>query len=278
MRRTLLLCLLLALAGVLPANGQLPRGSLFIIGGGEISDSMRREILQEAQWKKGDALMIITLASSEGAASYTWHNEAFKKLTGEDATRYDSADLHDPVKTAAIANSRIIFLGGGDQDRFMRLSTGTPVKEFIRAAYYKGSLVAGTSAGASMMSKRMITGNSLKDTAYQPTFPVLQKNNLEIKEGLGLLDSVMIDQHFIKRSRYNRMLSAVMENKGFQCIGIDESTAVIVKKGRARVSGESQVLLFTNAKQVHSGRHDVLAAASIVLSVYISGESFLIKK
>lgn len=275
MKRFILLVLLL---GHTMLYAQRPKGSLFIIGGGEISDTMRQEILQEAHWKKGDHLMIITLASTEGKESYDWHNEAFKKLTGENSTWFDSADLHDPVKIAAIQQSRIIFLGGGDQDRFMKLIAGTTIKTLIQQAYRNGAVIAGTSAGASVMSNRMITGNSLTDTAYSATFPVLKKNNLEVKVGLALLDSVIIDQHFVKRSRYNRMLSAVMENPGYQCIGIDESTAIVVKNGIARVTGESQVLLFTNAKQVHTGNENRLAASSISISILLRGEKFAIKK
>ena len=93
----------------------------------------------------------------------------------------------------------------------MRIIKNTPVKEAIREARNNGALIAGTSAGASVMSKRMITGNALMDTVLSPTFKRLSKGNLELKEGLGLLDSVIIDQHFVVRSRYNRMLSAIME-------------------------------------------------------------------
>jgi len=75
--------------------------------------------------------------------------------------------------------------------------------------------VGGTSAGAAVMSKRMITGNQLRDTAYASTFPVLLDSNLELKEGLGLLDSVFVDMHFVTRSRYNRLIEAIIEHPNF---------------------------------------------------------------
>src|SRR5258706_12709962 len=96
---------------------QIPahKGKLFIIGGGEISDSFRMQILTTAHWKKGDLIAAVTLASGYGDSAYTWMNEDFKKLTGEDCLKFDSAAVYDPQKIAALKKASIIFLGGGDQ-------------------------------------------------------------------------------------------------------------------------------------------------------------------
>ena len=66
---------------------------------------------------------------------------------------------------------------------------------------------------------------------------------MEFHEGLGLLDSVIIDQHFIVRSRYNRMLSALAAFPTFTCVGIDESTAIVVHHKEVKIVGESQVIV-----------------------------------
>lgn len=253
------------------------KGKLFIIGGGEISDSFRMQVLTTAKWKKGDVIAAVTLASGYGDSAYIWMNDDFKKLTGEDCLRFDSAAVHDPQKIAALKKAKIIFLGGGDQERFMRIIKNTPVKESIRAARNNGALIAGTSAGAAVMSELMITGNALLDTVLSSTFKRLSKGNLELKEGLGLLDSVIIDQHFVVRSRYNRMLSAIMEHPDYNCIGINESTAIIIDNGWATVAGESQVIVFSNPRKVHATANHALAASSVQLSVYVAGEKFKIK-
>ena len=254
------------------------KGKLFIIGGGHISDSFRLQILTTAHWKKGDLIAAVTLASGYGDSAYIWMNDDFKKLTGEDCLKFDSAAAFDPQKIAAIKKAKIIFLGGGDQERFMRIIQNTPVKQAIQQARNNGALIAGTSAGASVMSASMITGNALLDSAQASTFKRLSRGNLELKEGLGLLDSVIIDQHFVVRSRYNRMLSAIMEYPYYNCIGINESTAVIVDNGWATVAGESQVIVFSKPLQVHTTANKDLAAASVQLGVYVAGEKFRIKQ
>ena len=253
------------------------KGKLFIIGGGTITDSLRAQLLTAGQWKKGDVIAAVTLASGYGDSAYIWMNDDFKKLTGEDCLRFDSAAAHDPEKIAALKTAKIIFLGGGDQERFMRIIRNTLVKETIRAARNNGALIAGTSAGASVMSEAMITGNALVDTVLASTFKRLCTGNLELKEGLGLLDSVIIDQHFVVRSRYNRMLSAIMEHPGYNCIGINESTAIIVDNGWATVAGESQAIVFSQPKNVHTTANHTLAASSVQLGVFVAGEKFRIK-
>ena len=271
-------CVLLMVITIKAQDKQsLHKGKLFIIGGGTISDALRMQILHTGHWKKGDMIAAVTLASGYGDSAYTWMNDDFKKLTGEDCLRFDSAAVYDAQKIEALKKATIIFLGGGDQERFMRIIKNTPVKEAIREARNNGALIAGTSAGAAVMSERMITGNALLDTMLSPTFKRLSKGNLELKEGIGLLDSVIIDQHFVVRSRYNRMLSAIMENPGYNCIGINESTAIIVDKGWATVAGESQVIVFSNPRRVHTTASHALAAASVQLAVYVPGEKFRIK-
>lgn len=272
--------LLILLYAFSPTNAQplskVPKGNLFIIGGGEISDSLRKEILITADWKKGDMIAAVTLASTWDSA-FIYTNEVFKRLTGQDCISIDSASIHNPLTLDSLKKARIIYLGGGDQDRFMNLIKGTVVKQIIREAYYKGAVIAGTSAGASVMSEKMITGNSTRDKDYAATFQEIYTGNLEIKEGLGLLDSVIIDQHFVVRSRYNRMLTAVLDYPGYQCIGINESTAIIVTNKKAKVTGESQVILFSQP----TGRKKLngyLGANKIQLSVFLPGDQFHIKR
>lgn len=262
----------------LAAMGQYKnaKGTLFIIGGGTIDDSLRINILKEANWKKQDGIVIVTLASTVSQESFDYSNEAFKKQTGEQCIHFDSASIHDAKKIEALKKAKIIYLGGGAQDRFMHLIENTQIGKIILEAYTKGALIAGTSAGAAVMSKMMITGNGLIDTAYSSTFKMMKKGNLEISTGLGLLDSVIIDQHFVVRSRYNRLLSAQFEFPSHQCIGIDESTAIIIKNNVARVTGEGQVLVLNNAKLNHI-THTNSFNGSASISIFTAGNNFPIK-
>ncbi|NJW55465.1 cyanophycinase, partial [Salinimicrobium sp. CDJ15-91] len=76
------------------------------------------------------------------------------------------------------------------------------------------------------------------------------------------------------RSRYNRLLTAMIENPVIKGIGIDESTAILVKNGKAEVVGESQVIVFSNPKASKNTSKGKLAARGLVLDIYLEGDKF----
>jgi cyanophycinase len=133
----------------------------------------------------------------------------------------------------------------------------------MRRARENGAMIAGTSAGAAVMSRIMMTGNSLKDTTKRSTFPVLRAGNLELSTGLAFLDSVIIDQHFLERSRFNRLLSAKIEHPAYDCIGIEESTALTVNGSSATVAGRNQVVVIGLSKDIHVSPSGRLAARNM---------------
>jgi len=161
----------------------------------------------------------------------------------------------------------------------LKLVLNTPIHKAICVAYKRGSTIAGTSAGAAVMSKQMITGNQLLgDTTYFETFNKLWNNNIEFAEGLGLLSSVIIDQHFIVRSRYNRLLSALAKFPDYTCIGIDESTAIIVDQNKVTVTGEGQVVKLCCLKNLPIKKtNSLIKFQDAQLSIYTSGDSFKLK-
>lgn len=257
---------------------QYPEGKLFIIGGGDRGDSLMRIMLDASGWKPGDLITAITLPSGWGDSAYIWLNDDFKKLTGYNCVKFDSAAIGVPEKQDSLRRSKLIFISGGDQNKMMSLIKGTQIKAIINEAYAEGALIGGTSAGASIMSEHMITGDGLVDTVYASTFSVLWKGNLELREGLGLLDSVVIDQHFVARSRYNRLLSAVLEYPYLQAVGIDEGTAILVSQGKATVVGVSQVITLSPPEVITGDSDTLLAGRGIEISVYTEGEEFFIRQ
>lgn len=96
---------------------------------------------------------------------------------------------------------------------------------------------------------------------------------MEIREGLGLLPNAIIDQHFIWRMRMNRLITVAIENPDEICIGIDESTAILVKGNQAEVVGKYQVIVLKNndGKTVQDG---LLGAENMSLGVYLPGQTF----
>src|SRR5690349_10298961 len=113
----------------------------------------------------------------------------------------------------------------------------------------RGALLEEQVPAPPSLSKVMITGNELKHPEYPSTIENIEEGNIETKPGLGLLETVMIDQHFLKRSRHNRLISAVIEYPDQKCVGIDESTAILVKGNEAEVVGDNQVIIFENPKK-----------------------------
>ena len=159
----------------------------------------------------------------------------------------------------------------------MKVVLNTRLYAAIHKAYENGATVAGTSAGAAVMSKYMITGKQLQDTAYKETFDRLWDGNIEFEQGMGLVTSVIIDQHFLKRSRYNRLISALAAHPTFDCIGIDEGTALIIHGKQVTVAGVSQVVRLTDPKNLKVTPDHLLKMDGLQFRLYTAGDQFNLK-
>jgi cyanophycinase len=153
----------------------------------------------------------------------------------------------------------------------------TPILEALKEAYANGAVISGTSAGAAVMSRRMITGNQLRYPDTDGGFTTIESDNIEIGEGLGFLQNVIIDQHFIKRERLNRLIAASLENPDQICVGIDESTAIVVEGEFATVVGISQVVVLRNKLKKTNTNGSLLGTESLEMSVYLPGDRFRLR-
>jgi len=259
-------------------NSEKTNGTLYIIGGGKRTTDMIKEIAQLATLSDTAYGMVLTMASEEPDTAAFYAKKQFSDLGYKNifSVVYDSINQINPSTIDSIKKASLIYISGGDQNKFMQKVLNTDVYQAIHIAYKTGATIAGTSAGAAVMSKRMITGNQLIDSTYTGEYRNIVSNNIEIGQGLGFLDSCIIDQHFIRRMRMNRLISVSIENPKFQCIGIDESTAIIVKNDSARVSGISQVIVLEsiNNKKVEQ---NLLGNQNMLLQVFLPGEKFKIK-
>lgn len=255
------------------AQSKNKAGSLFIIGGGNRSDSLMKQMVTTANFRAGDYIVVLPMASAEPEAGFSLISRQLAKHTGAVIRNFDFAANEAGHKqwVDSLSRARLIYILGGDQNRFMKTVLNTPVYKAIHQAYKNGATIAGTSAGAAVMSKYMITGQQLKDTVYKETFDKLLDKNIAFAEGLGLLPEVIIDQHFIKRSRYNRLLSALAEKPGFVCVGIDEGTAIIVRGERATVAGESQVVRIAAPKESKT-TNGLLRFQNIQFGLFTAGD------
>lgn len=256
-----------------------PEGNLFIIGGGNRSDSLMLDLLKTAQLKDKDYIVVLPMSGAEPDTSFFYFKDQVATLCRNTIANLNFTKENSNNKTwlDSLKKAKLIFITGGDQSRFMSVVLNTPIYTAIHEAYQNGATISGTSAGAAVMSKYMITGNQLLgDTTYSATFDRLWKDNIEFTQGLGLLDSIIIDQHFIVRSRYNRLLSALYAFPAFTCIGIDESTAIIFHKNKITVAGKGQVIVFSNMENRKDVR-DMIKFSDIHLGIFTAGDSFEVR-
>ncbi|MBU2649608.1 MAG: cyanophycinase [Bacteroidetes bacterium] len=253
-----------------------PKGTLYIIGGGKRPEAMVREMISLSGADSSGYIIILPMASEEPDSSAFYAARQFSMLGIQSIAAMNILDAnvcsHDRLDS--IRGAAMIYITGGDQQRFMDIVLQTPVHEAIRSAFNEGSLIAGTSAGAAVMSRLMITGNEFKHPEYTGDFRTIEAGNMEIKEGLGLVDDIIVDQHFVKRMRMNRLISVALENPGVLCAGIDEATALVIHGRKGRVSGESQVILIRFDGIYKTNEKGLIAGRGLQLDILLPGESF----
>ena len=253
------------------------KGKLFIIGGGSRPDFLVDRMVKEAGLNPGDAVAIFPQASSEQDSSFYYAKQQFEKRNLKAVNyAFKKGEKLPSSKLDSLKKAKLIYVGGGDQVIFMDIINTYPeVKNILKESYEKGNMIAGTSAGAAIMSEVMITGNQLKYKDYDNTFDNIESQNVETSSGMGFIKSAVIDQHFVVRSRYNRLLSLIIENPGYQGIGIDEGTAILVKNNnKAEVVGRAQVIVFKNPKNSKSSYTEKLGSRGITLDIYLNGDEF----
>ena len=242
MKYTLLVITIIWLAAA-TAFGQNTKGNLFIIGGGDRPLSMMQQMIATAQLHQKDYVAVLPMSGTNPDTSFFYIKEDIKKVCNNAIVMFNftKATVNNQQWLDSLQHAKLIFITGGDQSRFMDIVLHTPIHEAIKKDFVNGATIAGTSAGAAMMSQQMITGNELLgDSIGSGPFTKINYNMVEIKEGLGLITTAIIDQHFIIRSRYNRLLSVLAANPTLQCIGIDEATAIIIQDKKVTVSAKAR--------------------------------------
>ena len=150
-------------------------------------------------------------------------------------------DANADAALALLGEATGIFVTGGDQARLIELLTGTRVMECIRGRNAAGVVVAGTSAGASIVAGHALVGG----TGLAPSNDAAaRKGIVALAAGWGLLQDLIIDQHFSQRGRLGRLLAAFAANPGLIGIGLDEDTAVLIdREGLLETLGSGMVTI-----------------------------------
>lgn len=204
-------------------------GSLLIVGGGYVPDSIRLRFLDLAGGKKA-RLVVIPTASELGHKTGVFHSyESWKAEPAASVTMLHTLDrtrANDPNFIKPLTEATGVWLGGGDQSRLTAAYRGTAVMRELHKLLERGGVVGGTSAGAAAMSALMIVSGN----------PVAK-----VGEGLDLVQDVVIDQHFHNRNRLKRLQGVLERHPTYMGLGIDEETAVVLKGHKATVLGNANV-------------------------------------
>ena len=269
---------------VIPGPGAAA-GTLLIVGGGPIPDLLIRRFVELAGGAGKARIVDFPMASEDPEAGIEMVKE-FEKL-GAKAERVvlDRAAASSEGAARKLDGVTGIWFGGGDQARLTAAIGGTPVERAIRERYRAGAAVGGTSAGAAVMSTPMITGDEKQPGGSRPpkdpadsssAFMTIARDNIVTKEGFDLLPGAIVDQHFVRRRRLNRLISLVLEHPDRVGVGIDESTALEVgPDGLWKVLGESVAVVY-DARQarITPQAQAPLGAADVKMSVLPAGSVY----
>jgi cyanophycinase len=245
-----------------PASNSI-KGQLVVVGGGTTTSQIMDKTLELAGGKSTRVAIIAEANPEYGPGSVT----QWKRTEAASVTLINPRQPEAAIRTIREAN--LIWLPGGLQGVFMNSIQGTGIAETVRARYREGAIVGGTSAGAAVMSRKMIGGRSDLDTLMAGATPFLM-------DGLGLWPQVIVDQHFLQKGRFNRLTLAVLEYPELVGIGIDEETACIVRGNQFEVMGNANVTVVDarKARVEKLTKGEPAAARNLRIHVLRAGMTF----
>jgi len=200
---------------------------------------------------RNPVIAIIPTASEESDMG-AWYEKQFANHGVKYARSLNfqrRSDCDDRDWLSQLADADGVFMTGGNQLRLTTIIGGTPAGQLLHDRFYAGMPVAGTSAGAAVMSAHMIAGG---DEGPSP-----RAGMVTIAPGFGLTRDIVIDQHFRQRDRLGRLLTALSYNPALLGMGVDEDTAAFISPDdEIDVMGTSAVTIVDTGSVAFSSMHD----------------------
>ncbi|HEU4563109.1 MAG TPA: cyanophycinase [Gemmatimonadaceae bacterium] len=251
-------------------------GKLIIIGGHEDKDGDRLILRCVAEEVGAGKLVVATVASQEPGELWKRYEPVFRRLGVRHVHHLDVGSREDAKserKLRVLDDAVGVFFTGGDQLRITSQLGDTPIYDRLLEIYESGGLVAGTSAGASVMCETMLVSGESETT---PTV----RGTLRMAPGLGLLEDAIVDQHFAERGRMGRLVGAVSQNPRMLGLGLDEDAAIMVEGQRKfTVLGTGAVYVVDGSGVSYSNLSDeesdrTLSIYDLRLHVLSQGDEF----
>lgn len=254
----------------------VPRGTLIIIGGARTPAAAFKEFVAAAGGARA-SIVVLPISMPAPLPAQDGMAEALKRAGVTDVTVLDQRTpvaIDQPEPLAALRRATGIWFGGGRQWRFVDAYEGTVAEREMHAVLARGGVIAGSSAGATIQGDFLVRGHPLG-----PQHMICEG----YPRGLGFLRGVAIDQHFTQRNRQPDLLGFLRRYPQFLGIGLDESTAIIVRGSLAQVVGEHKVHFFDSSQcegaaarcdSVSAGEaYDLLTRKAIVKSSVVEANA-----
>lgn len=244
----------------------IPKGKLVIIGGAvdlgtNVSDlenikkpdhlqfferGILKRIITESAHTENSVVEVITTASQIPELVGEEYINAFNQLHVENINVLDIRSREDaahPAYLERIKQADVVMFSGGDQLRLSSIFGGTEFLNILKDRYlHEDFLVAGTSAGAAAASVNMIYRGQSNEA--------LVKGEVQMTAGLGFIDSVIIDTHFVQRGRIGRLFYAVASNPGILGIGLGEDAGLLITEGKVMEAIGSGLTIVVDGRNI----------------------------
>jgi len=120
---------------------------------------------------------------------------------------------------------------------------GTRVERELRNVLKRGGVIAGSSAGASILASYLVRG----DPAGAEI--MMAKGH---ERGFGFVPNSAIDQHVSERHRERDLEAVVEAHPKLLGIGIDPNTIIVVQRGQFEVIGTGKVTITQAGRQQYA--------------------------
>ena len=281
LHRRQLLALLASAALPLGSTAQTSKtqGRLIIIGGAEDRQQDRIILRKFLELSGGPNAKIRVITAASGVPDATWasYQAVFQDLGArncEVVPMLTREDASEPNVVSLLAEADGIFITGGDQNRLMQCLWESPAAQAMHRAFHlNNTCIAGTSAGAAVMSRHMLAQGTPTATP--------EKDVVSMDIGLSFMPNAIVDQHFSQRHRLSRLLSALAQRPDLLGVGIDEDTALLIEPNQSvEIVGRGAVTL-VDPRRMRSnldtiGEGDKLEMLGLQLHVLPAGNRYVL--